>query len=501
MADQTQQEIEDAIRNQFLGTHEGASASQERSASTLGGVVPADFVPPLSIEDQIRQRAEQDLNAGNSLDVQAINAAAAKEDAAKEAADRENAPWWKNVLSNAANKATSLDKEDHGAIGAAAVTGLALPHIINAPEDKYGNPLMPTANKENEELYKAQQRALKKGETPSQDIVNDLQTKHLTKKYNIEDARINAEAAVQQSAKDLRNAALEHEYASKLNINDFLPPEMQTKETPSELVSKKPVGAVNWIHSEAEGIPNALANKATNMRKDNPLGGQYIIDKDTQNRLKLEGMGLGGYELTNTAGGAQLSLPTDMSQEEKAKVNRQAGATSTVARNIVEHQESARKALEAAQATHDANMAALRKTEIELAAHEAKNPISPERKKAAQGEKDEFQQMKDWNDKYGGTGKATKVASFIGRKLGRGFVPALAAAAAPEQAMETKRAYTAGDYPRMAAYGLSTLGSAGMATGVPLLSGLGAAAQIPAAAFYEVPELLEPPKSPLPVRP
>ena len=396
-----------------------------------------------------------------------------------------------NAAKNIRNKLSGLDKTDYEAMGAGLVTGAVLPTAINTFKDENNNPIIPAASAENEERYKENQKTL-----------NSVKTAYAVKEVELQNEKIKAQMAADQSAKDLNKASLEHNYASRLSINDFLPPEMQTTETsPDLLTNKKPAGAVNWIHAEAEGIPNVLANEATNTRKDNPLGGQNIIDKDTQNRLKLENIGLGGHELTNFSGGAQLSLPTDIAQEEKAKAIRLAEAKSTIARNIVEHQESARKALEATQAAHDANMSALRKSELDLAAHQVTNPLMPKQKNAPQGEPNIFQQMQDWNDKYGGTGKATKVASFIGRKLGRNFVPAFAAAAAPEQAMETKRAYTAGDYPRMAAYGLSTLGSAGMATGVPLLSGLGAAAQIPAAAFYEVPELFEPPKSPLPVKP
>jgi len=404
---------------------------------------------------------------------------------------QEPAPTWRqtaitNALGNIINKARSLDKTDAASVTAGAATGAVLPSLTNV--------YTPTINPENEAEYKANQKILQNKQTPRQDIVNELEAEHFGKKLNLQDAVLNAQAEANESAKNLKNAALEHEYASKLSINDFLPPEMRTTEEPAELLTnKKPSGAVNWVHSEAEGIPNVLANQATNMRKDNPLGGQAIIDRDTQARLKLQSMGLGGYELTNTTGGAQLSLPTDLAQEEKSKVNRQAGSVSAIAKNIVEKQEAAKQALSDAQKAHDANMSALRKVEENIAAHQATNPVSPERRALAKEEKDLLGKMQDWNEKYGGSGSFTKGAAFIGRKLLPRFSPIIAGAIGPEQAIEAKRLYDKGEYGKAAAYGVGALGSVGMATGMPVSSGLGALAQLPSV-YFEGEDLFSPPK-------
>jgi len=75
-------------------------------------------------------------------------------------------------------------------------------------------------------------------------------------------------------------------------------------------------GAVNWVHSMAEDVPEAVANKALNMRADNPRGGQFLIDQDMLAREKQASLGMGNFDLTKTTGGTQLILPP----EESAKI-------------------------------------------------------------------------------------------------------------------------------------------------------------------------------------
>lgn len=108
-----------------------------------------------------------------------------------------------------------------------------------------------------------------------------------------------------------------------------LPKALPVTEMPavtSELPSQKkadPSGAVKWVHEMADGVPDTLANRALNMRADNPRGGQAIIDADMAARTVQERLGLGDYGLTTTAGGVELALPPTTVAERQAEIARQ----------------------------------------------------------------------------------------------------------------------------------------------------------------------------------
>jgi hypothetical protein len=70
--------------------------------------------------------------------------------------------------------------------------------------------------------------------------------------------------------------------------------------------------------------------------------------------------------------------------------------------------------------------------------------------------------------------------SAFGR-IGRRFVPGLGAAVAPEEAMQAKQDYEAGNYGRMATHGAGALGAVLQATDIPPLVGVGNTMQIPSA--------------------
>jgi hypothetical protein len=90
-----------------------------------------------------------------------------------------------------------------------------------------------------------------------------------------------------------------------------LPVEQAAEETAEQIASRtRPgaSGASNWVRAMGEDIPEVLAAQAENMRKDNPKGGQAIIDANTAAKQKLQGMGLGDFKLTEPGPG-QLALP------------------------------------------------------------------------------------------------------------------------------------------------------------------------------------------------
>lgn len=86
-------------------------------------------------------------------------------------------------------------------------------------------------------------------------------------------------------------------------------------------------GAVNYVNAMSDNVPEVLANQALNMRKDNPRGGQAIIDANTRAVQKQADLGLGDYALTRTAGGVELALPPTTVAERQADIDKQAQAS------------------------------------------------------------------------------------------------------------------------------------------------------------------------------
>lgn len=86
-------------------------------------------------------------------------------------------------------------------------------------------------------------------------------------------------------------------------------------------------GAVNYVNAMSDDVPEVLANQALNMRKDNPRGGQAIIDANTRAIQKQADLGMGDYELARTAGGVQLALPPTTVAERQADIDKQSRAS------------------------------------------------------------------------------------------------------------------------------------------------------------------------------
>ena len=484
MADQTQEDRERAIREQFLQTHEGSDASQEHNAPTLGGVVASDFVPALSAEDQLRQRIDQDLNAGTPLDVQAINAEAAKEAAAKEAADRENAPWWKNAYGNLKNKALSVDKTEAGQIAGGAAAGYALPKIINEFD------ATPTVNEENEKKYKLQKENLKIANPTEQNILQKSEIAHGTKLLNLQDQQYAAKEEMEKSAKDLEKARIKHDLAKRINIDDFLPPELKTTYTPPvETLTQLPIGgkaAQNYDIAHGGTDMEALLSPSTSQV-------QKELPDRTQRSNKVREI---GPEFQRVAE-SPLLLAEEGRKAKLEELNnpppKENDQVKTIKESIAKKQAKAQDKLEKAQAAHDANIKALSKINADLAAHQETAPTTFRQQEDAEAERKAMQATEEWNKKYGGGNRFTKGAAFIGRKLFPRLSPIVAGAVAPEQAMEAKRLYDKGEYGKALAYGTGALGSVGMATGIPWVSGVGALAQIPSI-YFEGEDLFSPPK-------
>jgi TolA-binding protein len=82
-------------------------------------------------------------------------------------------------------------------------------------------------------------------------------------------------------------------------------------------------GAVSWVHAMSDDVPEVVANKALNMRGDNPRGGQAIIDANMAAMQKQADLGMGDFGLIRTEGGVQLALPPTTVAERQADIERQ----------------------------------------------------------------------------------------------------------------------------------------------------------------------------------
>ena len=121
--------------------------------------------------------------------------------------------------------------------------------------------------------------------------------------------------AAQQAADELRVAQEELRSASRAPS-----PTTAAADAADQLPGRKvpgASGASNWVRAMGEDVPDVLADEAANMRKDNPKGGQAIIDRDTAAKQKIQSMGAGDYKLTGQ-GTSQLMLPPDLAAEKTA---------------------------------------------------------------------------------------------------------------------------------------------------------------------------------------
>ena len=107
---------------------------------------------------------------------------------------------------------------------------------------------------------------------------------------------------------DLRAAQKDLKGLPKTYVPPVEPVAADTAEQIASRTKQGASGASNWVRAMGEDIPEVLASQAENMRKDNPKGGQAIIDANAAAKQKLQGMGLGDFKLTEPGPG-QLALP------------------------------------------------------------------------------------------------------------------------------------------------------------------------------------------------
>jgi hypothetical protein len=144
-------------------------------------------------------------------------------------------------------------------------------------------------------------------------------------------------------------------------------------------------GASNWVRAMGEDVPDVLADQAENMRKDNPRGGQAIIDKDTAARQRQQALGLGDYGLVRTEGGVQLALPPTTVAERQADIDKQNQTNQAEVEQRAEQariqQEMQNRIAEQQRAVNEAELERLRQERV--AAGQRQNVLASQTKKAA----------------------------------------------------------------------------------------------------------------------
>jgi hypothetical protein len=163
----------------------------------------------------------------------------------------------------------------------------------------------------------------------------------------------------------------------------YVAPEMAADEVAEQAASRtKPgaSGASNWVRAMGEDIPEALAAQAENMRKDNPKGGQAIIDANAAAKQKLQGMGLGDFKLTEPGPGQLALPPQEAARLEQELVERQ---TREAAEQAARAQELEAKRLAAeADLARQRQLAQMRVEQTRKAKVEAGQQTAEAKKKA-----------------------------------------------------------------------------------------------------------------------
>ena len=220
-------------------------------------------------------------------------------------------------------------------------------------------------------------------------------------------------------------------------------------------------GASNWVRSMADEVPDVLANQAENMRKNNPKGGQAIIDADTIQREKIRNMG--NPPLKTLESGVQLHLPDEMaSQLDKELAEKQAKLVEqqTARAAQVETQRLAQEDLlkrQQASAAVGESMARQRKLDTGRAASEAAKQVNQEQQKIAR-EAEQMSKARVASDAATTAARETQAAkpgtlTMMAREAGRRVAEkapiiggTLSAAGATLSAKEAVDRYSKGDY-------------------------------------------------------
>jgi len=262
---------------------------------------------------------------------------------------KKSAPPETPAVDEAAKEA---ERQIQGAVAGAAVNAV-LPAVTNPemPEKVDISRIQERANEKADALELARRNFREQvGEFRPFD---EIQRQHLANQQELERIKI-AEREAQARLRGLPRT-----------------PEATTVEAPvaAEAPKGKGSGAVNWIHSMADEVPEVIANQATNMRADNPRGGQAIIDKDTLAREKQSALGASDWGLARTEGGTQFVLPPELVSERAAQeaqaASEQQAELERRAEETRQQQDAARVRAELERRIHEAELQELRNQRVQ----------------------------------------------------------------------------------------------------------------------------------------
>jgi TolA-binding protein len=265
------------------------------------------------------------------------------------------------------------------------------PPVVVNPEDKQGGITAPDVGAALGAGANVLLPPLTNPQLPAKIDTSRAQERALETSDKLDLARQNLQSAVPQGTQELEDAfkqsqgeleRLKNEQRlaqERLKGLPKAPPSMeppapsspfpQQVEVPSRTKAGD-AGAVNWVHSMSDDVPDVVANKALNMRGDNPRGGQAIIDANAAAIEKQASLGLGDYGLTRTEGGVQLALPPTTVAERQADIEKQSQASQAELQRKTEEarvqQEAQARQLEMQRLSHEADLESLRQQRSQL---------------------------------------------------------------------------------------------------------------------------------------
>jgi len=193
---------------------------------------------------------------------------------------------------------------------------------------------------------------------------------------------------------DLRAAQKDLKGLPKTYVPPVEPAAADTAEQIASRTKQGASGASNWVRAMGEDIPEVLASQAENMRKDNPKGGQAIIDANAAAKQKLQGMGLGDFKLTEPGPG-QLALPPQeaarLEQELAARQAQEAADQAARAQQVEAQRLAAEADLQRQRQAAEQRVEQARKSKIsagERAAEAKRQANAAQQRSAAQARSD-----------------------------------------------------------------------------------------------------------------
>jgi hypothetical protein len=193
---------------------------------------------------------------------------------------------------------------------------------------------------------------------------------------------------------DLRTAQKELKGLPKTYVPPVEPAAAETAEQIASRTKQGASGASNYVRAMGDDIPEALASQAENMRKDNPKGGQAIMDANSAAKQKLREMGLGDFKLTAPEPG-QLALPPQeaarLEQELAARQAQEAAEQSARAQQVEAQRLAAEADLQRQRQAAEQKVEQARKSKIsagERASEAKKAANAAQQRSAAQAKSD-----------------------------------------------------------------------------------------------------------------